>query len=118
MSMRHRKYSGEKPQSNAFEKAERELPETAVVITLGKRGAVYSDSGKKVYQAAYEVKAADTTAAGDTFTGYFAAGLYRQEPIDKILKQAAAAAGNFRIAEPGLLPQYRCLPRYADFCPQ
>ena len=99
-----------------LEKAEKELPETAVVITLGKRGAVYSDSEKTVYRAAYEVKAVDTTAAGDTFTGYFAAGLCRQEPIEQILKQAAAAAA-ISVSRNGAAPSIPLLAEVRELLP-
>ena len=73
-------------------KAEKELPNTKVVITLGKHGAVYCNGEKQIFQAAYEVKAVDTTGAGDSFTGYFVAGLFKGESIEKILKQATVAA--------------------------
>lgn len=106
------KMLGGETAEQCLEKAEKELPETAVVITLGKRGAVYSDREKRVYQAAYEVKAVDTTAVGDTFTGYFAAGLCRQDPIEKILKQAAAAAA-ISVSRNGAAPS---IPLLAEVC--
>ena len=34
----------------------------------------------------------DTTAAGDTFTGYFVAGMMREEEVKNILKTASAAS--------------------------
>lgn len=75
-----------------LELAKEKIPKTAVVITLGKRGAVYQSGDKKVYQSAFKAQAVDTTAAGDTFAGYFAAGLCRNEPIESILKTASAAS--------------------------
>ncbi len=67
-------------------------PKLHVVITLGKNGCLYAD-GKGIYkQSAYHVEAIDTTAAGDTFAGYFVAGLYRNESPEVILQNATAAA--------------------------
>ena len=34
----------------------------------------------------------DTTAAGDTFTGYFLAGLLANKPVEQILQESAKAA--------------------------
>ncbi|MBQ1947970.1 MAG: hypothetical protein II359_05105, partial [Clostridia bacterium] len=52
----------------------RELfPHARIMLTLGKDGAVYVDAQQKVFQPIFKVKAVDTTAAGDTFTGYFLA---------------------------------------------
>ena len=49
----------------------RELyPEAKVVLTLGGRGSVYQDKNQSIIQNIYKVPVVDTTAAGDTFTGY------------------------------------------------
>ena len=42
-----------------------------IVLTLGKKGSVYADRDQKIIQPAIKTEAVDTTAAGDTFTGYF-----------------------------------------------
>ncbi len=44
-----------------------------IVLTLGARGSVFIGSGKVIRQDAFEVETIDTTAAGDTFLGYFIA---------------------------------------------
>lgn len=46
-----------------------------VIITLGAQGALFSDGNRVEHLAAPNVKAVDTTAAGDTFVGGFAAAL-------------------------------------------
>ena len=48
-------------------------PEAGVVLTLGSDGAVCQDREELAKQEIFPVKAVDTTAAGDTFTGYFIA---------------------------------------------
>ncbi|MBQ7970914.1 MAG: ribokinase, partial [Clostridia bacterium] len=40
----------------------------------------------------FAVESVDTTAAGDTFTGYFVAGLANGKDISSILRLASAAA--------------------------
>ena len=71
-------------------------PGLSVLITLGKRGsvafAVNGGSVETVRQEAVKVKAVDTTAAGDTFTGYFIAGLMAGEPLKDCMEQASRAA--------------------------
>ena len=46
-------------------------PKLKIVLTLGSEGCMYSDTEKIVFQPSFKVNAVDTTAAGDTFTGYF-----------------------------------------------
>ncbi|MBR4769279.1 MAG: ribokinase [Lachnospiraceae bacterium] len=67
-------------------------PGLKAVLTLGGEGSVFLRGGTVYRQPAYRVKAVDTTAAGDTFTGYFIAGLFRNDPIETVLKYASAAA--------------------------
>lgn len=63
-----------------------------VMLTLGSKGCIYTDNKHELYQPTFEVKAVDTTAAGDTFTGYFVAELSRGTEYSEILKIASAAS--------------------------
>ena len=67
-------------------------PDTALLLTLGTAGAIYADEKELVRQEAIRVKAVDTTAAGDTFTGYFIAGLLENRPMAEIMRRCAAAS--------------------------
>lgn len=67
-------------------------PDSAVVLTLGSRGAVYRDRHTTYCHGTYEVKVVDTTAAGDTFTGYFLSSLSSGLGIPECLKRASAAS--------------------------
>lgn len=46
-------------------------PETTVVLTLGEQGAAAARGTQRARVPARETAVVDTTAAGDTFTGYF-----------------------------------------------
>ena len=67
-------------------------PDAAFVLTLGENGAIYMDKGQTVRVDAVKTKAVDTTAAGDTFTGYFLASYFAGEGVEKALTTAAKAA--------------------------
>ena len=49
------------------------FPDTEIVLTLGARGALYRFKQERIFTPACQVKAVDTTSAGDTFIGYFLA---------------------------------------------
>lgn len=70
----------------------KKYPSASVVLTLGEKGAVYQDGEQRIKQKAYPVRAVDTTAAGDTFTGYFIAGLLNHTEITERLKVCARAS--------------------------
>lgn len=46
-------------------------PHSQIVLTLGEHGAIYANGTQRERVNAFKVNAVDTTAAGDTFTGYF-----------------------------------------------
>lgn len=68
------------------------FPHAETVLTLGSKGAVYQGGGQTIRQEAYRVRAVDTTAAGDTFTGYLLAGMARDLPMAECLDLASRAA--------------------------
>ncbi|MDO5734134.1 MAG: ribokinase [Eubacteriales bacterium] len=69
-------------------------PRLTVVLTLGSEGSMLINQHGEVFrQAAYKNKVVDTTAAGDTFTGYFIAAMLEQEDYQRALKIASIAAG-------------------------
>lgn len=70
----------------------RHYPRTACVLTLGAKGAMYSNGTTHITRKAYRVKALDTTAAGDTFVGYFMAATLRDASPQQALDEAIAAA--------------------------
>lgn len=65
---------------------------TAVLLTLGKRGACYIDAQQTIQVPAFSVKALDTTAAGDTFIGFFLAHFAMNTELKYALNVACAAS--------------------------
>ena len=74
-----------------------------IVLTLGGDGSIYADRNERYHQEIFKVDAVDTTAAGDTFTGYFIAGILNGTPIKEILRMSAVAAG-IAVSRPGASP--------------
>ena len=86
----------------------KQFPEAKIVLTLGGDGSVYRDGDTVLRQGIYKVPVVDTTAAGDTFTGYFIGGLQlgetrrrrwnmRQSGSDRRFPPRSSSVG----AEPG-----------------
>jgi ribokinase len=65
-----------------------------LIVTKGAEGAVaLLRDGGTISVPALSIEPVDTTGAGDTFAGVFAAGLDRRLPLDLALRRASAAAG-------------------------
>lgn len=67
-------------------------PGKHLILTLGKEGCLYAGDGIRLRQGSYPVRAVDTTAAGDTFTGYFLASIAAGEEVARALDIASRAA--------------------------
>jgi ribokinase len=67
-------------------------PALKVLLTLGGDGALYLEDGNTYSQPIFSVPVADTTGAGDTFTGYFLCEHLRGAPPAEALRMASAAA--------------------------
>ncbi len=80
----------------AWTQIHRKYPELSVLITLGQKGSVAFQccDGKviKVKQESIPVRAIDTTAAGDTYTGYFVAALMEGKSLKDCMQLASIAA--------------------------
>ncbi len=74
------------------EKLHEKLPSVKIVLTLGVNGSVYYDGKNYFRQEAIKVKAVDTTAAGDTFTGFFLSGIFEGKNPEWALNFAANAS--------------------------
>lgn len=82
---------------------EKKFPNAKFVLTLGSDGAVYYDGKEKVFQGIFKVKAVDTTAAGDTFSGFFLAKIIEGASVAEALRTAAKAS-SIAVSRPGAAP--------------
>ena len=64
-----------------------------IIITLGGKGLFYSDGKEEIYLKASNVKAIDTTGAGDAFNGALAYSLSVNKTISESLSFANKVAG-------------------------
>lgn len=92
--------TGEKEPDKILQKVKELYPNAKVVLTLGSDGSVYQDDTEIYRQGIYKVKAVDTTAAGDTFTGYFISSIIDGLPVQEGLKLAARASA-IAVSRPG-----------------
>ena len=85
-------FNGESQPDSMIQMFREKLPDSKAVLTLGSEGAVYFDSKVEIRQPIFKTEVIDTTAAGDTFTGFFLAGLLKGFDISETLKIASKAA--------------------------
>ena len=105
--------TGETEPEAIVEKLRERFPHARIMLTLGKDGAVYADGEQQLFQPAFEVRAVDTTAAGDTFTGYFLAGLAEGLPMREILRRSAKAS-SIAVTREGAVPSIPCRSEVLD----
>jgi ribokinase len=86
--------------SEITEAMRRTYPEAKFVLTLGENGVIYIDKDTTIKKDAIKTQVVDTTAAGDTFTGFFMATLFEGGDVDEALGIATKAA-SVAISRPG-----------------
>ena len=86
--------SGEREPEKILEALAKLYPVADILLTLGTEGSVYRGHGDDtcVRQDCFPVKAVDTTAAGDTYTGYFLALRNEGRSIPECMEIAAKAS--------------------------
>ncbi|MBQ8894230.1 MAG: ribokinase [Clostridia bacterium] len=92
--------TGKKDAIEILDEMYRRFPKAEVVLTLGGEGACFGNGNDHVFEAARKVTAVDTTAAGDTFTGYFFASLLEGAEPAEALRLATDAAA-ITVSRPG-----------------
>lgn len=63
-----------------------------IIVTVGARGAVALSAGRRHHATAEPIVATDTVGAGDTFSGYLAAGLEQGLDMPTAMQRAVRAA--------------------------
>ena len=96
--------TGEKDPYKGWEKLHRQFGSLSLLVTLGSRGSVawhVRDGAVLSHrETAPRVMAVDTTGAGDTYTGFFIAGLMENLPLPVCMQQASRAAA-ISVTRPG-----------------
>jgi ribokinase len=67
-------------------------PKSSVILTLGQDGVVHRDGRGTLSHGIYDVPVADTTAAGDTFIGFFISSIVNDIATDEALRRASVAS--------------------------
>lgn len=73
-------------------KLAQKYPGAAIVMTLGKKGVLLWQDGQVWKHPIFKVTAQDTTAAGDTFSGYFLSAVCKERDPITALREASAAS--------------------------
>ena len=84
--------SGHKEYDSILKVLSERFPDCCIVLTLGENGVIYQSGSEKKSADALRVDVVDTTAAGDTFIGYFIRGLIMREDIEETLLTATKAS--------------------------
>jgi len=87
----HPDFNSSKPQA-LLDKLHSLYPKVKIVMTLGADGVMYKDHNEILSVNAEKVNAIDTTAAGDTFIGYFIQQIITGSPVEVALKLANKAS--------------------------
>ncbi len=85
--------AGKSEVEEILETLARRFPETELVLTLGPEGAIaLTPAGERFHADSPRVKVVETTAAGDTFIGYYLAAVLDGFDTGRALERACRAA--------------------------
>lgn len=76
------------------------FPAARIVLTVGRNGVLYRDRDAVFAHGIYKVPVVDTTAAGDTFTGFFIGSAAAEQPVEEALR-IASVASSLAVSRPG-----------------
>ncbi len=102
--------TGKDQPNDILNSLKKSYPKMKIILTLGEKGCMYSDESGTLDHPAYQVLAVDSTAAGDTFTGYFVACLSGGMGVHEALKYASAAS-SIGVSRAGAAPS---IPLFAE----
>ena len=99
--------SKEKKPVNILRVLKSKFNNTEIILTLGEKGSLYSFKDKLLKIKAHKVDTVDTTGAGDTFIGYYVAGIASKMNKKDNLKRAskAAAIATTKLGGAGSIPR-------------
>ena len=88
---------------NYWKKLKDKFPNASIVLTLGSQGSLFVNDNLFLRQSAVSVQPVDTTAAGDTYTGFFLSGIFSGRDAGWAMKYASVAAA-IAVTRPGAAP--------------
>ena len=88
--------------------------DATIVLTLGSEVSVCISDDEYIEQSIYKVKAIDTTAAGDTYTGYFIAGILKGKTIKESMDIASKASA-IAVTRQGAAPSIPVLEEVEEY---
>lgn len=88
--------------------------DATIVLTLGSEGSACISDDEYVEQSIYKVKAIDTTAAGDTYTGYFISGILNGKTIKESMDIASKASA-IAVTRQGAAPSIPVLEEVEEY---
>ncbi len=84
--------SGEKDDFKIVNALSKKYPNTRQILTLGERGSIYYFDKNTITVKAETAKTVDTTAAGDTYIGYYLSCVSKNMSVENSMKLASRAA--------------------------
>lgn len=73
-----------------------------IILTLGKDGVLFGKDDFRASAGIIDMPVRDTTAAGDTFIGYYVAGFMQGTEVEELLKFSCAAS-SLTVSRPGAM---------------
>lgn len=92
----------------------KKFPQATIVLTMGSEGSVFKNQKETVCQSIYKVQAVDTTAAGDTFSGYFIGGILGGLSAKEAMNQASKASA-IAVTRKGAAPSIPLLAEVQNY---
>lgn len=89
----------------------RKFPDTEIVMTVGGDGVFYTYRTEVIYIPGKKVNVTDTTAAGDTFTGFFLSGRVKHGMNVREALEFANKAASLAVSRRGAIPS---IPSYNE----
>ena len=85
---------------NTAKNLHKKYPNASILMTLGSKGSIFVNSDNFVRQDIIKVKPVDTTAAGDTYTGFFLENMFNGNDVQTSMRYASIAS-SIAITRPG-----------------
>ncbi|NLJ95434.1 MAG: ribokinase [Clostridiaceae bacterium] len=92
----------------------KKFPDSHVIMTVGSGGSYYAHKTIREYHDIFDIQVVDTTAAGDTFTGYFLSS-YLEGKNPKDCLRIASAASALAVSKAGAGPSIPTLQEVGKF---